>query len=291
MLGRSPGQSPIVTFSRNGKELSLGRSDDDVLHIYGSTGLGIPPVSIATSDRIGGHGAMTRGVRYDVRKLFIPLLINKSTMGDATKVRRDLYRLLAPHLGEVTINIYDPPTGSNRSIDGFLIDGLTGDFSSGFHGNWQTLGLDFQCNSPWWLGEERSILLRLNPGTKPFISDHESFFPVILAQSSVEGRFTIDVSGDEPVFPIWEITGPGSDLVISNGEESFKIMGDLKMGESVRINMETGKMEPDIWSRVSLDSNVFSLKPGANHLKISMANATADSQVRGYYRERFLEAL
>lgn len=287
-----PSDSPIVSFFRDGEELVLGRSlSKDIVHLYGSNGLGLPPVSVASSDRIGGHGAMTRGVRYDVRKVFLPILIHKQTFKDATEARRELYKLLAPHLGEVTIKIFDPPTGSTRTIKGLLIDGLEGDFGDGFHGRWQTIGLEFQCNSPWWESEERVIDLRLSPAEKPFISDWSPFFPVVIGQSTVNGNFIVSVSGDEPVYPEWTIVGPGSDLVISNGTQSFKILKDFKADETVTINMETGQMSPDLWSYTTLDSSLFPLQPGDNTLTISMVNADKESRVRGVYRERFWEAL
>lgn len=291
MVGTGPGASPIVSFYRDGKELTLGRSSEDILHIYGSTGLGLPPVSVAASDRIGGHGAVTRGVRYDVRKVFLPILIHKSTYADATEARRDLYRLLAPHLGEVSIKITDPGTGSVRAIKGLLVDGLTGDFGDDFHGNWQTLGLEFQCNSPWWESEERIIDLRLSQADKPFISDWSPFFPIVIGQATVNGNFIVNVSGDEPVYPKWTIVGPGADLVISNQSKSFKILKDFKVDEAVSIDMETGRLEPDLWSYTTLDSELFPLMPGDNTLTISMVNASKESRIQGVYRERFLEAL
>lgn len=283
--------SPTVSFSRNGQELVLGRSNEDILHLYGSTGLGLPPVQIASSERIGGDGSMLRGVRYASRETFIPIAILKRTRKEATEARRQLYRLLAPHLGPVTIRVQDIATGSDRSIEGILKEGLEGDFGDTFHGHYQTLGLTFECLEPWWKGEEKVIELNLNPGTKPFISKTVPFFPVTLARSSAQGTFDIEIAGDDYVAPVWEFIGEGTDPTISNGKDNFVINTVLKPGQKVTMNMATGRMSPDLWQSVPLSSKPFKLAPGKNTIRATMVQASITSVIRATYRERFLEAL
>lgn len=283
--------SPIVSFERNGEVLRLGRNDEDILHLHGSTGLGIPPTSISSSDRIGGDGSYIRGVRYDSREVFIPLAILKRTKAEATEVRRELYKLLAPHLGMVTIRVIDPATGTNRTIEGVLKSGLEGDFGDGFNGHYQTLGLTFFCPEPWWLGEKKEIVLRLNPGVKPFISESVPFFPVILSQGSAQGTFQITVAGDDYVSPVWTISGQGTDPTISRGEDTFMLKANMLPGSSVSIDMGTGIMTPDRWGEVPLSSTLFQLAPGVNTISATMVNASADSEIRGVYYEKFLEAI
>ena len=49
-MGGGVKEAPIVSFSRDGEVFQLGRGPEDpVLHLYGSKGLGAPPVSIASS--------------------------------------------------------------------------------------------------------------------------------------------------------------------------------------------------------------------------------------------------
>ncbi|MGP5050157.1 hypothetical protein ACTXI9_01485 [Brachybacterium alimentarium] len=168
--------SPIVTFSRNGQELTLGRSGDaPVLHLNGSEGLGIAPVEIAKSERIAGDGSIVRGVRYGDRELFIPIFVEQPSTGDLNLWRRELNRLLAPVPGDpdaslVDVQIEDPTTGTIRIARGIYTGGLEGDFGSDYFGNWQTLGVRFDCPDPWWLGPERIKTMQINPGSKPFLS-------------------------------------------------------------------------------------------------------------------------
>ena len=284
--------SPIVSFSRGGVVFELGRGPDDpVLHLYGSTGLGLAPVSIKSSDRVAGDGAVVRGVRYGVRELYVPLLMESDSVAGLSAMRRELNRLLAPHLGPVEVRVQDPATGTDRMIRGYYREGLDGDFGSGFHGSWQTLGLTFECPDPWWLGPERTTELRVNPGSKPFISTVESFFPVLLAQSSVIGQFSVDISGDGPVWPSWEVVGPGSDLVIGRGSDRIEISGAFDAGSVTLIDTASGRIVPDRWADTSLRSRLFSLEPGMHDLTVTMVGASTDTLVRLTYQERFLEGV
>ena len=284
--------SPVVSFARDGQVFELGRSGlDPVLHLHGSTGLGVAPVDIAKTDRITGDGSVVRGVRYTDREVYIPLAVEAESAAALSEVRRTLTRLLAPHLGPVEVRIQDPATGADRMIRGYYTEGLDGDFGDTFHGTWQTLGLTFTCPDPWWLGPERLVELRVNPGAKPFLSDTVPFFPVILAQSVVQGQFDVEISGDGPVWPAWEVLGPGTDLVIARGEDRIEISGDFSPGEPVLIDTAAGRIAPDRWADTSLRSRLFALNPGRQTITVTLVSATEDTLVRVTWRERYLEGV
>lgn len=289
---RSWPDSPVVSFARGGQVFELGRSGrDPVLHLHGSTGLGVAPVDIDKSDRITGDGSIVRGVRYADREVYIPLMVEAESVGALSEVRRDLSRLLAPHLGPVEVRIQDPATGTDRMIRGYYTEGLDGDFGEAFHGSWQTLGLTFMCPDPWWLGPERTVELRVNPGAKPFLSETVPFFPVVLAQSVVQGQFEVTIEGDGPVWPSWEVLGPGTDLVIERGQDQIEISGAFPADEPVLIDTASGRIVPDRWADVSLRSRLFSLDPGRQSLTVTLVSATTDTLVRLTYRERYLEGV
>lgn len=283
--------SPIVTFERDGVELELGRSLEPIIHLHGTKGLGLPPVQFASSERIGGDGDIVRGVRYGSREVYVPIAIIMGSKAEVDAARNSLYKLLAPHLGMVTVQVFNPNSGTIRRIEGYYKSGLEGDFADGYYGHMQTLGLTFYCPDPWWRGEEKQITLRINPGVKPFISNTVEFFPIVLTSSSAQGSFDINVAGDAEVAPLWEFIGEGTDPTISNGKESFTINTTLKAGQSVSIDMETGSMTPDMWEQTSQSSQPFKLKPGKSKITATMVDATVSSLIRGTYQERFLEAI
>ena len=283
--------SPVVSFSRGGQVFELGRSGEAAaLHLTGSTGLGLAPVDIKSSERLSGDGSIVRGVRYGARDVYVPLLLSGTELSVA-EARRDLTRLLAPHLGMVDVRIQDPVTGTDRTIRGYLREGMEGDFGSDFGRSWHRLGLTFECPDPWWLGPERLVELRVNPGAKPFLSDTVPFFPVILAQSVVQGRFDVEIDGDGPVSPVWEVLGPGTDLRISDGSSVIEIDGDFPAESPVVIDTGSGRIVPDRWADTSLRSRLFDLAPGRHSLTVTLVSATADTLVRLTYRERYLEGI
>ena len=271
--------------------VELGRSGESpALHLHGSTGLGLAPVDIKSSERLSGDGSIVRGVRYGARDVYVPLLLSGTELS-VTEARRDLTRLLAPHLGPVDVRIEDPVTGTDRMIRGYLRDGMEGDFGTDFGRSWHRLGLTFECPDPWWLGPEQIVELRIDPGSKPFISQSAPFFPVMLAQSSVQGQFEVDILGDGPVWPSWQVTGPGEDLTISNGQDVIEISGEFDASSPVLIETGPGRITPDRWADLSLRSRLFSLDPGQQMLTVTLVGASTDTLVRLTYQERFLEGV
>lgn len=290
-------ESPIVSFARNGEELVLGRSGRDAtLHLHGSEGLGIAPVQFSKSDRLSGDGSVVRNVRYGDREVYIPMRVHLATMAELTDWRRGFMRMLAPSPGDVQgsfvdVRVQDPATGSDRTIRGLYKDGLAGDFGSDFLGRYQAFGITLECPDPWWVGPEHVTTLRISPGVKAFLSTSVPFFPVMLAQSTVIGRFDVTVVGDGPVDPVWEIVGPGTDLVISNGSSVFELRGTIRAGEVIRLDAGAQRIIPDRWQDVSTRSRLFKLPTGRTSLRVTMVGATADTLVRLTYRERYREGI
>lgn len=284
--------SPIVTLARDGQVIELGRSGvEPVLHLHGSTGLGLAPVEVSSSARLTGDGNVVRGVRYGAREVFIPIRADFPTYGEMTAWRRELARVIAPHLGMTEVRIQDPVSGSDRYIRGYYKDGLSGDFGDDFTGDGQTFGLTFECPDPWWMGPQRLETMQVAPGAKPFLSQTTPFFPVILAQSVIAGSFDVMVEGDGAVLPTWEITGPGTDLVIKSGTDVIEVSGSFPAGQTVVLDARSGVWPKDLATRVSLRSRLFSLRPGPQQISVAMVSATPDTYVRLVYRERYLEGI
>lgn len=285
-------EAPIVTIARGGESITLGRDPGDaVIHLNGSTGLGIAPVEWKSTPRTAGSGNVVHGVRYGDREVFLPIYASAPTVGELHEWRERLAGLVAPieddlDASVVDITFDDPTTGRVRTARGRYVSGLDGEFAGEYHGTWQTLGLVFECE-PWWLGPERLVELRLAPEVKPFLSDTVSFFPVILSGSTVAGEFDVVISGDGPVWPAWEVVGPGEDLIISNGREWLEVTGEFPAGEPVLFDSEAGRIVPDRWPDLSARSRLFPLRQGSQTITASIVNATADTVVRLTYRERY----
>lgn len=120
------------------------------------------------------------------------------------------------------------------------------------------------------------------------------FFPVFIYSSVVEGVYTLDIEGDEEVWPTWEIGGPGTDLLIENmttGEALF-IEGDIFEKITIVTDPQLQDIYSDTWTdgqwwdRVDIKQGaLFPLKAGENKIKVTMVGATQASYVEYKYRE------
>ena len=139
---------------------------------------------------------------------------------------------------------------------------------------------------------------KVESGRKPFITSFDGaatipFFPVVLASSTVAGAYQLEVSGDAPAWPVWEIVGPGEDLLIESVDTGEQIFIEGEFGEVVTIDTRAGDIysasfaQGELWNRVSIESVLFPLQPGSNNIRMTMVNARPDSEVRLRYREVF----
>ena len=102
-------EAPIVTIARGGESITLGRDPgDDVIHLNGSTGLGIAPVEWKSTPRTAGSGNVVHGVRYGDREVFLPIYASAPTVGELHEWRERLAGLVAP--------IEDDPDASLRPL-------------------------------------------------------------------------------------------------------------------------------------------------------------------------------
>lgn len=288
---------PIVTIAGNGDEVTLDGVGSEFTLKPGMTGTGIAPRELTFSELARG-GAVLRKRRPTNIETTIPFDVFHGYGEDSYDKLEDSRRRLE-HIctGEVEIRILTKD--GYRSAFGEYKEGLEGDFSRAAVNNYRmNLALTFTCPDPWWYGAEQVLVQKVDAGRKPFITAPGSeatipFFPVVLASSTVDGAYQLDIKGDAEAWPIWEVHGPGEDLLIESvktGERTF-IEGDF--GEVVTIDTRLGDIyspsmtNGEMWDRTSLDSVLFPLQPGTNRVKITMVNARPDSQVVLRYREAY----
>lgn len=291
---------PIVTLIGNGDQVTLDGVGSEFTLKPGMTGTGTAPREFTFADLARG-GSTLRHRRNTNIEIMIPIDVfhgyGPDAYGQLEDSRRQLENI-CDGLVEVRLETKD----GYRSAFGYLKDGLEGDFSKAVVNHCRmNLPLTFECPNPWWFGVERVLTQKVDPGRKPFITaktepdstSRAPFFPVILASSTVEGAFVLDIQGEADALPIWEVDGPGEDLLIEDVINNRRVFISGEFGETVTINAQTGDISSDtftrgeLWDRVSLDSELFALAPGRNRIKITMVNARPDSMVRLRYRETF----
>ena len=118
------------------------------------------------------------------------------------------------------------------------------------------------------------------------------FFPVFLADSTVQGEHELRVEGDAPVWPVWEIQGPGKDVEII-GPDGSRLFVEGEVSSPVTIVTEPGKRSIRdasglIWERMKPgDDQFFALEPGEQTVKMTMVGGNPESTIRAVYSENW----
>jgi hypothetical protein len=111
-----------------------------------------------------------------------------------------------------------------------------------------------------------------------------------VSSSSTLGVVTVVNAGDVRAFPIWKITGPVNDLVISNGVEQFGF-ASVFSGEVLTVNTETGAVtnsaDENLYARLNVAPKLFSLPPGTTGLTILGIDTDLDFNVLLTYSPRY----
>ena len=118
------------------------------------------------------------------------------------------------------------------------------------------------------------------------------FFPVFLADSTVQGEHELRVEGDAPVWPVWEITGPGRDVEII-GPDGSRLFVEGEVTSPITIVTEPGKQSIRdasglIWNRMKPgDDQFFALEPGEQTVKMTMVGGNPESTIKAVYSENW----
>ena len=118
------------------------------------------------------------------------------------------------------------------------------------------------------------------------------FFPVFLADSTVQGEHELRVEGDAPVWPVWEIQGPGRDVEIV-GPDGSRLFVEGEVSSPITIVTEPGKRSIRdatglIWERMKPgDDQFFALEPGEQTVKMTMVGGNPESTIKAVYSENW----
>jgi hypothetical protein len=186
----------------------------------GTTGQLAPAYEFVTQQTAGVEGAQLELVAPQAA---VPMLGLDLVASDETELRarlRHLAHVLRPRagLGKLTAVAAD---GTARSLPCYYRKGL----ESGQHRatRFRTV-LEFWSPSPWWRGEQVTVEYGL-AAPAPFFP----ILPLVLSTTTIAGETSIDLSDtDSPTWPVWKVTGPGSQLTLSNEYEQWQDDGTVE---------------------------------------------------------------
>jgi hypothetical protein len=262
-----------------------------------TTGLNAPPYRIATDTYAGIDGVTVQAVSAAAREVMLALMIQAPSWRepDPRPFRQRiaaLTRAMRPKAGPGTLISADE-YGRTRKLRCYYTSGLEG---SGARGEklgdlWWKTTVHLLADDPWWYGDKKTVDVGLGAGANFF-----PIFPLVLAPSTVQGQFTIDLSdADDRSYPVWTITGPGSNLVLTNQTtgQTIEVTASLSAGQQMIIDTRPGYQSvrrddgTNLMGSVTSDPALWSLPEQINQVSAALTGATTASRIHGEYQPRY----
>ena len=269
----------------NGDEITFDYSEFILNQNF--VGFGIPPAQVRIENS-AGDGGVFRHSKRGVRDVDLPItVLGTDRNAVQTKLRR-LSRLLQDTSGPTKIKA-TYSSGESLTLDAHYVGGAESQWGADAGLVWNKWVLSFQCPNPYWqsdaLEEFRVTTGNTGRGLLPQLSKLK------VTSSQVYGVITVDNSGDVPAYPIWFIRGPISDVVISNGTQSFSFTETVNDGETITVNTATGEVTDDLgtnrYSILGPAPKLFRIDPGVSSISVNGVAATQAAEVRLDYSPLF----
>jgi hypothetical protein len=258
----------------------------------GITGQVAPTYDFATRQTAGVDGEQLDQVTPQAGALALPIDFVASDGAELRARLRALTHALRPRagLGKLTAVADD---GTARVLPCYYRKGLE---SGTYRVTRFRAVLEFWAPVPWWRGNPVSVGYGLAAPT-PFFP----ILPIVLSASTITGATTVDLSDtDSPTYPVWTITGPGTQLTLSNSYDQAQDDGTTRTvtqtlvlnsvigdGQTVTIDSRPAQQTVTRSDGVNLfpylgsDPALFPLVDGINTVQAVLTNAGAASRIAG----------
>lgn len=238
-------------------------------------------------------GARLRQVKTLSRAVEVPIIIRASSESIFATARRALRYAMNPNRGAGTLQIA-AADGSTRQMTCYCESGFEGDESEQYRGpGFAMLPLSFRALDPYWYDAQSTLLTYTAGGATTFFQT--PFLPVHLSASGISNSFTVYNSGDVSCWPIWTITGPGTNPTLSNNTtgKSIAMTVTLTAGQTITIDTRPGYktvLREDgtaHYAYLSFTSSLWPLVTGTNGVSLSMTGTTSASQLQLQYKQAY----
>jgi hypothetical protein len=272
----------------------------DITLLYGMKGRFAPVTGLVVQPLPSLPGQRFTDVKHAAAGVVVPVdFYGASDAGLRTSIRNWTYRL-NPTRGDGRLRV-TAPGGDQRELVCRYRAGLENMVE-----DTRTLGyrqiavLDFTAEQPYWQDTaDTSQSYNLLTTLATFFP----FFPLRLSGSEIFAAPTVVNTGDVPTWPVWVITGPGSNPVLRNLTTglSLSLTVTLAAGEYVVIDTRPFTASTpnggtifkndgtNLFGQMSTLSQFWPLIVGSNTLSLEMTGAVANvSQMQLNFRRDFL---
>src|SRR5690625_483322 len=220
--------------------------------------------------------------------------------GETISITADLSYVDGPQVGNIRVRVRAFDADDNPVSGGFQPYPISESYPGTYTGTWRVPddGVSIELGFYTASDVHANTMVRIeNLDVKREGGEIEGaysfpFFPIFLADSTVQGEHELVVEGDAPVWPVWEIVGPGKDVeIIGPGGDRIFIEGEVTSPIRVVTEPRKRSITDDtglIWERMKPgDDQLFPLQPGINKIKMTMVGGTPESTIKAVYSENW----
>jgi hypothetical protein len=216
-----------------------------------------------------------------------------SDRADVETKLRALSRLVQDQLGPTiltAIRVDEDENPDNLFLELHYVGGaeLTyGDTSGGK--TWAKLVLSFQAPQPYWESATAESFTvssgQTGRGLLPQLTKLK------LSSSQALGVINVDNTSDVPVFPRYEISGPVTNLRVSNGVDAWEIDGVIVEGDILVVDTEAGTVTgiggANRYALLKPAPKLFPFQPGLSTINVEGIDANINTLITCSYNLRF----
>lgn len=256
----------------------------------------MPPIRFVSDGVPGQPGEFFREASHGARDFLMSVDLSAASDVALRALLRSFVGSMDPTRGSGKIRV-TAPGGDQREITCWYSAGLELDESLGETSglSWQQVPLKMRALDPYWYDVSPTSQ------TFPVTTLVPSFFPIFplkLTASELAVDSNVNNTGDVNAWPVWTVTGPGSQVKLSNlttGKNIYFGSLSLDAGQKLVIDTRPGVKTSVIdatsnaYDQLSTTSSFWALERGLNIIRLEMSGA--DNLLSGlemqYYR-RFL---
>jgi len=274
---------------------SLTGANGDVITFDNSTyvlnpsliGLGIPPTSVRI-DESSRDGGVWRNTRRAVRNIDLPVTVLGSSATDVESKLRRLSRLTQDALGATVLTALRDD--GDLTMELHYTGGAELEYGGDSAGaTWAKLVLSFQAPQPFWESADEESFSITSGSTGRGLLPQLSKLRVSSSKSL--GIIDVDNTSDVAVFPVYEVAGPITDLVVSNGTESWGFNVTIAEGDAVEVDTEAGTVTGidgvNLYSILNPAPKLFSFPPGQTTITVEGIDTNLNTRVTCRYALRY----
>jgi hypothetical protein len=243
-------------------------------------------------------GQRFRNIVHGAVLVHVPIAVFGPTAVALRSSIRSWAHLLDPTRGDGTLRCIGP-AGDTRD----MVCRCSGGLNVVIEDDWADLShklhvpLTFTAEQPYWQDASDTVQSwQLLTSLATFFP----FFPLRLSGSEVFADANIDNSvSDVVAWPVWTVTGPGSNLFLRNLTTSMTLSLPVTLlgGETVTIDTRPGRKTvtkqdgTSLFGQLGSPPQLWPLLPSLNTVRIEFTGATAGvTQVQLNYKRRYLSA-